>query len=260
MLLSNMKTLNEWISIFKTEINEGYEINRMDKQLAEYTEEVENPTRQLLKLDEPIKEEKLSNGTTKIVIPTLKTREVEPFNAGYMIDLSKWLYNPEGYGIENYMRTIGINVALKEIRGIIKGISENTSRIIQAEQKGELSKEDLQKARDMALTERYADTILIPSKQRWRFLRRKELWEPHLIPTTYVPEKFRGPYYAGNINDVRVYENPVNDFALVFSRKEIMIKNTHLKIEYIKRENTLAINKWCSAAPIREETVVRINL
>lgn len=259
--MMNMKTIDEWIEEFKNKIKEGYENNRMDKRLAEYANEVEKPARTLLKRDEPIRHETLPHGGTLIVIPTFKTRTVTPYNVGYRIDLTEWVVNPEVYGMTNYMESIGVNVALKEVAVMAKGMSDNTTNIIEAEQKGELTKEDIKKAREMVSGEHYTDTIVMPSKQRWRFLRNRELWEPHLIPTGYVPEKDRGPYYAGNISDARVYGIPtMKDFALVYSRKEIMVKNTPLKIEYYNRERVLVVDKWCSSAPIREEAVVKITL
>ena len=256
-----MKTIDEWIEEFKNKINEGYETHRMDKRLAGYAYEVDQPARRLLKYEEPIRHESLPHGGTLIVMPTPKTRNVTPYQVGFRIDLKEWAVDPTVYGMDNYMHQIGVNISQKEVWVIAKGMSDNAGNVIEAEQKGELSKNDIVKARDLVLGQTYADTIIMPIKQRWRFLKNGELWEPHRIPTGYVPEEDRGPYYAGNIDGARVYGTPaIEDFALVYSKREIMVKNTALKIEYDKRERILLVDKWCSSAPIQEEAVVKITL
>ena len=256
-----MKTIDKWIEEFENKIREGYETHRMDKRLAGYAYEVDKPAKRLLKYDEPIRHESLPHGGTLIVLPTPTTRNVTPYQVGYRIDLKEWAADPVVHYVDHYMGQIGVNVSQKEVWVMAKGMADNASNVIEAEQKGELSKNDIVRARDLVSGQTYADTIIMPSKQQWRFLKKGELWEPHRIPTGYVPEKDRGPYYMGNIDGAKVYGTPaIEALALVYSKGEIMVRNTPLKIQYDKREQILVVDKWCSSAPIREEAVTKITL
>ena len=260
-----MKTYEEWLEEFRTKIKEGYETHRMDKRLAGYTYEVDKPAKRLWKYDEPIRAQSMPEGGTIITMPTPKIREVKPYQVGYKLNIRKWTEDPvRVVGMDNFMYRIGVNVAEREVWVMAKGMSDNAEHVIEAEKKGELSKNDIKKARDWISSQgMYADTIIMHSKQRWRFLRNGELWESYRIPTGYVPERDRGPYYAGKIDGANVYSTlMIKDFALVYRKKEILVKNTQLKIDYDnpKRPSTLIVNKWCSSAPIIEQAVVKIVL
>mgnify|MGYP001121165489 CR=1 FL=1 len=76
----------------------------------------------------------------------------------------------------------------------------------------------------------------------------------------------RGPHFAGMINSLRTYStHGLEDKAVIFRRGDIWTYTTpltHSKIHYdnINHPTKLIIQKWCSSAPILDESVVVINI
>ena len=261
-----MKTYDEWLEAFTTKIKEGYETHRMDKRLAGYAYEVEKPATTLWKYDHPIKAKIMPAGQEMhlIAMPTLKLRTVEPFQVGIRVDLSKWDIEATVFW-DSFMYRRGSDVAEREYWVIMKGMSDNAGTIMKAKKKGELSKLDMKDAQAWIGQNggEYADTIVVPLEQATELLKKGELWSPHKIPTGYVPEKDRGPYFDGKMGGVNVYWTRfMKDFALIYCKRKITVSNTPLKAYYDKpkRPSCLIIEKWCSSAPILDQAVVKITL
>ena len=262
-----MKTYEEWFEEFKAKIEEGYGIHRMDKRLAGFAYEAEKPAKTLWKYDHPITAHTMPRGQRMhmIIMPTPTYRTVKPLQVGVRIDLSKWDFETPVVGLDSYMFGCGSNVAEREYWAIVKGISDNAGKTMETKKKGELSKLDIKEAQAWIGQNgrAYADTVVMPLQQKRELLKKGELWLPHKIPNGYVPEKDRGPYFAGKIDGANVYwMRFIKDFALVCAKRENIVSNTPLKVYYDnpKRPSQLTIDKRCSSAPILEQAVVKVTL
>jgi len=259
-----MKTYEELLEEFKAKIEEGYETSRMDKRLIEFADESEKPVRTLWKYDHPPTPQAM-HGATVIMMPTPRFRPVKPLQRGIRIDLSKWDIETHMVVLDSYMYRKGSEVAEREYWAIVKGISDNAGNTVKAKKKGELSVPDIKEAQSWIgqNARNYADTVVMPLEQKTGLLKKGKVWLPNKIPTGYVPEEDRGPYFAGMIDGARVYwMRFIKDFALVYAKCETIMRNTPLNVYYDKpkRPSQLTIEKWCAAAPILEQAVVKITL
>lgn len=259
-----MKTSEDWLKELDTKIKEAYEIRRMDKKLIGISREKEKPATTLWKYDHPPTAQE-KHGMTITVMPPLKLRTVKPLQVGIQIDLSK--INVEDAISESvltsFISSYGKDVAEKEYVAIIRGLSDNAGNAIEAKNKGDLSKDDIKKAQSWIGENgrKFADTIIMPLEQETKFLKEGAIFEPHKILDGYVPKDERGPFFSGKLSGSGVYwMRFVKDFALVYAKQETMLINTPLKLYYDDPKELLTIEKWCSAAPILEQAVVKIQL
>jgi len=259
-----MKTYVEWLEDFRKKIYEGYEKHRMDKRLAGHVCEVKKPARKLLKLSGPVMVYGVPESGELPPSVVVGTQDVTPSNVGFPIDMRDWAEDPSRRNMDTFMTKKGKEVAENETRVIIKGMIDNVGYSFNAERKGELSKTDIRKAEDW-LKERevHPDTIIVDVKQGFEFLRRGEVLEAARIPSSYMPEEQRGPYFLGLLGGLKVYCIQFDErLAIVYRKNDIIVKNTPLKIYFdnLDRPSKLILEKWCSSAPIIDEGVVKITL
>lgn len=266
-LTEGEKSYEEWLEEFKTNIEEGYEAYRMDTRIAGYAQEVQKPARTLWIFDNPV-----AVGTTTeeresytVTMPLPSSRPVEPFPARFLIDLKDWGFRETVSGLNSYMFRKGNQVAEMEYFGILKGLSDNAGNIIEAEKKGELSEQDIQKAKIWVGQNggRYPDIVVMPIDQETKLLKEGKLWLPHKIRSGYISDMERAPYFLGMIGNTKAYHMRfIKDYALVFAKNEVIVRNTPLKVYFDEstRPSHLIIEKWCSSAPTLDQAVVKIQL
>jgi hypothetical protein len=261
--VNKMKTYKEWLEEFRTKITEGYEKYRLDKKLAKSVYDAGSPVTVLLKGSGPKGMLSLVEGQ-QLQPYVLSTRNVTPLNIGFTIDMKDWADEPERYGMDMFMMQIGEIIAEREAYVIVKGMLDNAGYSVKVEAQGRLSKSDIKKAEDWIRNQGgYADTIILHCEQEMQFRLKGELLEPHLIPTSYVPQEDRGPYFSGKINGLNVYWMRFNKgIAVVYNKDEIILAKTSLKIEFdsLDHPTKLILERWCSSAPIDERGVVKIIL
>jgi len=256
-----MKTFQEWLKDFKKEIEKGYENTTMATALSEYVHKdlAKAPT-SLPKLEGPPRASVLREGEPIITIKAT-LRSVKPLNAGFIYDLKDWSANPEGYGMDMLMNQLGKCLADREYEIIVNGMLTCAGSTVAAKQKGQLSKDDIREAQNCA--ESYADSVIISHLQEIEFWKKGQIFEPMRIPLSFVPKERRGYYFTGMIDSVNVYwASFIKDFALVFSRREMIFTSTPLEVKFddINNPKQLILLKLCASAPMFDQAVVKIEL
>ena len=97
-------------------------------------------------------------------------------------------------------------------------------------------------------------------EQKGEFIKNNELSYPD---ERVVPQEKRGAYYAGGIGAVNVYWTRfTKDYAVVFSGRDIVFERTPLSAEFdnMTHPTKLILVKWCAAAPMFDQAVVKMQL
>jgi len=248
--MSEKKTFQQWLEDFKKDIGKGYEETTMVTALCEHIHKdcKEAPTT-LLKVEREYKNH-------QIVLVKGTLRNVKPLDAGFVQSLGDWHRNPEGWGMDMFMHELGRDVAENEYAIIIKGMESCAETTVNVKQKGQLSVDDIREAQNRA--KEYADSVIMNLQQMTAFLIKEQI-----STLSFLPEEKRGYHYSGTIGGLNVFwTNSVKDFALVFSRKEMNFASTPLEITFddMNSPKQLILRKMCVAAPMFDQTVVRIEL
>jgi len=259
-----MTSFEEYLEEFKKEIEKGYKERTMATALAEYIHD--RPDKTLIKfykLDGPLKASGLSTGGQLTAI-NVTSRSVQPLNAGFTLDLKDWADDPERTYMEMLMHQLGCDLAEREYYIIVNGMLNCVGNTINSAQKGKLSKGDISQAHNWIGAQGvYADSVIMHIDQKVEFEKSGELFYPDKIPLGCVPQEKRGAYYAGWIGAVNVYWNRfTKDYAVVFSGREIVFERAPLKVEFdnMTHPTMLILTKWCAAAPLFDQAVVKIQL
>jgi len=260
-----MKIYSEWLDEFRAKIEEGYESHRMDRCLAGFVSEVERPARRLIKMSGPIVAFFGIPEGGELPPPVKVTMsEVTPINVGFPVNLKDWADDPERTYMDMFMMQIGERIAENEVWAIVKGMVDNAGHTLEAEKKGELTKNDVEKAKDWVGNQgTYADTLIVYLEQKTEFLKRGELVEATPNVLGWIPEERRGRHFSGLVNGLFAYWTRfTKGLAIVYERNAIMVRKTPFKIDFDNSTHPSALNieKWCSSAPTIEQGVVKITL
>jgi len=258
------KTWGEWLDNFTSNIEEGYKENRMDQILSGHCYEVDKPQNRTMKYSGPMIVQMVREGEPLRVTTTVSSREVTPYNVGYIVDLREWAQDPDRrVGMDTYMRDIGSSVAEREYYVIVKGLCDYSAHSINSERSGELSKKDIQEALKYPGSEDiFVDTLIINRNFIDDFRKREELWEAWNVPTGYLPESQRGKFFSGMINGLRTYSKRfLEDKVVIFRKNDVMTYTTLIKVSFDREPPTqIIVEKWCSSAPIVDQSVVTIHI
>jgi hypothetical protein len=260
----DMVNFQTYLDDFKKEIENEYKQRGMATAIAEYFHEDLKKTPIILpKLDGPPMASTVAPGG-RITPIKASYRNVKPKNAGFILALKDWADEPDRYYMHMLVRQLGAHLAEREYAIIVEGMVSCAGNNIRAKKKGELSKQDIKEAQNWVASQgAYADSVIMHLTQKMKFWRNKELLDPGRIPQSCVPQEKRGPYYAGWLDAVNVYWNRfAKDFAVVFSRREIITASTTLEVRFdnMTRPKQLILKKLCVAAPMFDQAVAKILL
>lgn len=257
-----VKSFSEWLNEFKSSINEGYESNRINKFVSGRHYEVETRQRRIIKLS-PARFEIRKPGQPRSTV-NLSHRKVAPINVGFPINIKDWSKKPdECIGINSVMMDIGHYLADSEYYAITSNLILYAGECIDSEVKGQLSKNDICRAKDIGKTnDIHYDTIILNNKYVFELRKRDEIWEPAKIPTGLLPEINGESHFIGKIDGLNAYSTTfLEEKCVVFRRNDVRTYTTPIEVTFDSEPpESLIIEKWCSSAPIKDESVVVINM
>lgn len=256
------KTWAEWLDEFTRHINEGYESHRIDRIVSGHAYEQEEPQRRILHYSTPMRGGVQVGEVLNFTNVTF--REVPLYNVGVHIDMEKWSTEPSRWGgMDHFMWSVGARVAERQYGSIFKSLCDYVGTNFDSEHVEKLTNNDLRRARDhLDSLGIFGDTFIVSYKYLENFRARNEIWNSWDVPTGYVPEELRGRFFVGIISVLRTYRKYfLDDKAVIFRRDDIMSYTTLLNVSFDREPPTkLIIEKWCSSAPIVDESVVVINI
>lgn len=257
------KTWTERLTEFRENIKKGYDSTKIANIISGHFYEVSERQRKILKYSGPMRAQMIREGERLHDTPTISSRNVSPMNAGFSVDLSNWAVDPDSFnGMDTFMEDIGAKLAEKEFYVIIKNLCDYAGTSIDSEGKT-LTKNDLEKAVTYSrLHEIFFDTIVADSKTVEDFRLKSELWEPWNIPTGYIPESKRSPNFAGMVSGLRLYTKQfLENKIVIFRVHDVMTYTTPINVNFdTEIPSSLIVEKWCSSAPVIDQSVFLINV
>jgi len=254
-----MKTFEEWLEEFKKEVVKGYNDTTMVTALCGHVySDREKPPTSLYMLDGPPTASTMFKGAPLVTL-NFKSRSVKPLDAGFVLDLKDWADDTGQMAIGEIMDQLGKDLADREYWIIVNGMITFAGNTVNAKQKGLLSKDDIKEAQRQVLGT-YADSAIMNPVQEAEFWKNEQMLAPEQVLSGYVPKERRGYYYTGMIDGVNVYiASFIRDFALVFSRREMIFASTSLALSFdnMAHPKKLILRKLCASAPMFDGAIAK---